>query len=1140
MQRNDSMTKRAGWTALLVLAFLVGACGGSNGGADAERATATPTRTPRPASPTPTPPPGQNVRGLIVLGDDVAAGPGDALGAPPAEWVGPPYSPAFDRSLSHADLVLRGLPGMTVATGPDGQFVLPGLPPGRYTVDITKTVGGNLIVSAIPIVVGDDGTAVITVEISRGGARTVIEYDDGGVAVREVHGAYGNRLVTRDGRVSELADGWRTFTDADGDGRFEGNTGCLTGNLSVCQAGDRTCAEGATCQCAASCPFCEDCAGFVCAPPSIGGSPYACRGDGSCQRPGDRCVCVSSCPNCDDCVRQLCVPACGDVELAGIDVNGPSPLIVGRKAYISATARLSDGSVMDVTQLVEWTLSNPAVATLDSWGYLDATAVGTTDITAALGNHVSPPFRLEVIERPPLRRIFVNNVNCYYPLGYGYEDDVTGIPSLPPERGDILPVPYCHQVVRIGATLQFAAVGEFGDGLEYQDITGEVAWSVDPASVGTIEKGLFTAVGEGQGSVVASLDGISSEPTRVRVVSRPTIVSLSIYADNYAHAAVDGGPVRPGSDGAAPDVWCPECGFGMTILRGDTVKFRATAQYDTGEWEDVTPRVSWRSSDATVASIDAGGVLTALAQGATRVDATLGELISNPVDVRVVNEATLTYLYAYPEGTDRVVARGEQLYFKAWGNYDVGISRDVTAEAAWQSSNDAIGAFDTPGVFTGRAAGIVQVWAELAGLRSEPFTIEVYATGALAYCDPAHVNRGVWEDAFNRVTLESDCAEYQPQGIVQLRYTVTERQPHGGIFDPCLDLYVYDGDRRVRTLREEGCGEPFLAPGAPNADAAALKYQLLAFWDLKDERGQPVPPGVYTIYGRFYLYYDPIVQIDVVVLGGNGAPPDLVPSRASVVSPSLPGQCVEDPAQFSVSMDVCYANRGAGPARSSVLRVAGAGDAAPTDVRVSGLRPGQERCVNLPLLPFQADVTVDAAGEVAESDEGNNSATFFLPVPTPLPTCRPDGVAIQIGSGAAVRSRTVDIPVTLTTGGRAISGVQNDIVVDPRLIVERRPSGRPDCSVNSEIDKPASAFSLLPAVCAGAGPCSTRIRAIVFSLDNVDPIKDGSVLYTCRFTVPGGLSDRFGLGCAGPVASDPNGATVSSRCLDGEIRSDVR
>src|SRR5262249_55524350 len=118
---------------------------------------------------------------------------------------------------------------------------------------------------------------------------------------------------------------------------------------------------------------------------------------------------------------------------------------------------------------------------------------------------------------------------------------------------------------------------------------------------------------------------------------------------------------------------------------------------------------------------------------------------------------------------------------------------------------------------------------------------------------------------FNRVTLESDCAEYTPPAVVALRFSVTETQMQGGIFDPCLDLYAYRGDTLVRTIRQEGCGDPFLPAGAPGRDDAVLKYQLAAFWDLKDDARQTVDPGTYTIRGRFYLYYDPVVKLAIEV-----------------------------------------------------------------------------------------------------------------------------------------------------------------------------------------------------------------------------------------------------------------------------------
>jgi hypothetical protein len=241
--------------------------------------------------------------------------------------------------------------------------------------------------------------------------------------------------------------------------------------------------------------------------------------------------------------------------------------------------------------------------------------------------------------------------------------------------------------------------------------------------------------------------------------------------------------------------------------------------------------------------------------------------------VHVVNEATLLYLSIYQDGHDRVIGRGEEAIFRAVAGYDVGFERDATDEVTWVSSDESIGRFlpEEPGVFVGVAAGNVEVSAELGTVpdrvSSQTLPIEVFATSDIDYCDTDNVNRGTWSDNFNRVVLESDCAEYTPPSVVTLRFTVTEQEYPGGIFDPCLDLYAYRDGEPVRTIREEGCGEPFLAPGAPEADDAILKYQVLAFWDLKDDRGEPVPPGTYTIHGRFYLYFDPVVSIDVTVKG---------------------------------------------------------------------------------------------------------------------------------------------------------------------------------------------------------------------------------------------------------------------------------
>lgn len=871
--RQHTGTVRLAAVLLATAAAMAVGCGGDDLGIGA---TPTPTGTVPTATrtPTQTAPPTATatvavaaVSGLVVVGDNVGQHGEDGL-RPLPDDARPPVGVGFDRGLGGADWVaddgdVRG------ETDADGRFVVTGLSPGRHSLRFTRTVDGNLMEFVVPIIVGDDGGAEVVAEVSWGLVRATSTYSAGGAAMRALFAPNGAWLITRGEQVVELNDGWRTLVDGDGDGRFDPRD-CGT-QLYACDADGGCGNAGDVCMCVPSCPDCADCVRHACVPrtyfltDSCGPDglckrlPYSCGEDGTCGVPGDRCSCIASCFACDNCEASACIDPCvaGEpIDLVGVTAVGPDRLVVGQRGDARASAQLSDGTAVDVTWLATWSSSQGATATVDPWGRIAPQAVGATDIRASLAGTVGTPFALAVVERPTLQQIFVENLNCQL---YAYPDDPAGEPRPLPPVDAFLPPPYCQQVLRIGGTLQFRALGQFDTGY-FEDITDEVTWSVDPSAVGGVERGLFTAAAAGTATVTATLGAISGTAPVVTVVERASIVALTVYPGAYAYRYVDGGPVGP--DGAAP---CFECGYSLTLLAGDAVQFFATAHYDTGEWEDVSQRVAWHSSDAAVMAIDGSGNGTAAGAGEATVDATLDGVSSAPLALRVVAQATLQNLTIYMDGADRVIAVGAQAVFHAVGFYDVGFDRSVSDRVVWHSSDESVGGFDAAGVFTGRAAGDVTVWAELDGVRSQTLPLEVFASSELAYCDPEHVNRGTWSDDFNRVTLESDCATYTAPAVAELRFSVTETQRPGGIFDPCLDLYAYQGDRLVRTIREEGCGDPFLAPGAPERDEAALRYQLKAFWDLKDGNGQTVPAGEYEIRGRFYLYYDPVVSIRVVV-----------------------------------------------------------------------------------------------------------------------------------------------------------------------------------------------------------------------------------------------------------------------------------
>lgn len=762
--------RKLGWLRdlliwLLPLALLA-ACGGRGGGeVDVGR------------EPT-------GVSGVILAHADVATRDPAAVGKPPREWVDAGEEPAT-AALAHADWSVAG-EGPRGVTAGDGTFRIDGLAPGRYALEIARTLGGDLVATSLPFGVGDDGGAEVRGEVAWGRARATSTFVRDGHEIEEIFVPSQVHVALEDGRIIELGDGIRVWQDVDRDGDF------------------------------------------------------------------DTCTVVRE------------AATCVVVQIGTILTQQPERLRLGQSEGAQAVLTLSDGSALDVTPLVEWQSSDPDVATVDAFGRITARGTGVTEIHARLGVLGSLLTTLEVIERAALVRVHVQNGSCYYPYGIGERrDQLHPTPLLPPADQGIW-APTCRQVVEVGGAISFVAVGELADG-GVQDVTTDALWTFTPESVGAVASGLFTGREPGTGQLAASLDGVRSEPTEVRVVSEPSLVALFVYAGDgglglpVEHAGFD--PAASATD-VAP---CPGCGgFALTLLRGDHVPLRANGEYDTGIWRDLSAETAWASTSPAVATVAADGTLTAHAAGDAAITARVGEITSAAAQIRVVDDATLEHLWIHQAG-ERVVARGDQRFFDATGSYDVGFSRDVTGEVAWRTSDPAVATVDAGGVLTGVGAGDVEVWAESASVSSERMRFEVFATSELDYCDPASVNRGTWTDGFNRVLLESDCARYTQPGVAALRFTVTEKTSPGGIFDPCLDLYVFQGDTKVRTVREEGCGDAFLPSGSAGLEDEILKYQVRAFWDLKDDRGERVPPGTYEIHGRFYLYYDPVVSLTVTI-----------------------------------------------------------------------------------------------------------------------------------------------------------------------------------------------------------------------------------------------------------------------------------
>lgn len=162
-----------------------------------------------------------------------------------------------------------------------------------------------------------------------------------------------------------------------------------------------------------------------------------------------------------------------------------------------------------------------------------------------------------------------------------------------------------------------------------------------------------------------------------------------------------------------------------------------------------------------------------------------------------------------------------------------------------------------------------------------------------------------------------------------------------------------------------------------------------------------------------------------------------------------------------------------------------------------------------------------------------NALSRNFPPPDPVPPAGPGVVSIDVGRASASAGEQVELPVSLRTMGHAVAGTQNYIQFAPTLEIAQKANGKPDCAVNPDIDKGATSFAFVPPGCSGAA--CTSVLAIVASTDNVDPISDGSPLYTCKVNVGFVDPDSYEFVILGAIASDPDGNQLETGGTSGAV-----
>lgn len=135
---------------------------------------------------------------------------------------------------------------------------------------------------------------------------------------------------------------------------------------------------------------------------------------------------------------------------------------------------------------------------------------------------------------------------------------------------------------------------------------------------------------------------------------------------------------------------------------------------------------------------------------------------------------------------------------------------------------------------------------------------------------------------------------------------------------------------------------------------------------------------------------------------------------------------------------------------------------------------------------------------------------------------------IDVGSAAGSPGHTVALAVRLRAEGSVVVATENDLVFDPHVPVTA-------CRANPAIGKELTSFGFLPPGCVPGEDCK-RLRAIVLGND-LEPIPDGSVLYTCTVRISAALVPDavLPIDCEDAGASDPQAQQLEATCSPGAV-----
>ncbi|AZV45266.1 hypothetical protein BAOM_4688 [Peribacillus asahii] len=314
----------------------------------------------------------------------------------------------------------------------------------------------------------------------------------------------------------------------------------------------------------------------------------------------------------------------------------------GENAQIQVTATYSDGSTEDVTAKAGLNSSNTSQAAVDpatgEIKVLDSATGGTVYIRGSYGGK-GGVMTLSVPARP----------------------SVVSLNFTPATK-----------TVKPGDTVQMQVTANYSDGTT-KDVTNQALLKSSNTSLATVDPstGLVkipTSASNGNVNIQGSYDGKGGAATIT--VSKPYIIGIAFTPNK------------------------------VTLKGGDTLAMEVMATYSDGSTKDVTAQTAFSSSNTSLATVGASGVVTIAnpTKGGTVYIRGTFSGKGAASTVTVMGPPSVTNLKFTPSTT--TLKGGEILKMNVVAEYSDSTTEDVTAKVTYSSSNNNMAVVDNTGLVT--------------------------------------------------------------------------------------------------------------------------------------------------------------------------------------------------------------------------------------------------------------------------------------------------------------------------------------------------------------------------------------------------------------------------------------------------------